>query len=98
MKIRITTIRSLPGWDLEKYARDMAKNGVPVHKVEEFHKHGVCSVIMGNPQSETYQTTRYEILANKAPVRAINARIKGKGNQKMGRKEKPGTTETEKSD
>ena len=62
MKIRITTVRTLPGWDMENYCRDMAKNGVPFKQVEEFRKKNKTSVIYGNPNSETYQITTYEVI------------------------------------
>ena len=78
MKIRITTVRALPGWDINIYAKDMAKCGVPIHKVEEFIKNGSCSIVMGSPGSICYQTTRYEMLDETSPVTELPRRMRKK--------------------
>jgi len=78
MKIRITTVRALPGWDLKAYASNMAKNGVPIHKVEEFLKSGSCSIVAGSPGSICYQTTKYEVLDETSPVTEIPRRMRKK--------------------
>ena len=89
MKIRITTVRSLPSWNVEKYMLDMRRNGVPHHKLKEFRETGTCTVIAGSPHSETYQTTTYEVLDDVAPVHSISEagaeRIR-KANEKRARK------------
>lgn len=75
MKIRITTVRTLPGWDKQRYAADMAKTGgVPPHRIREFLETGKTSIIFGNPKSETYNRTTWEILEDISPVRSIDER------------------------
>ena len=84
MRIRITTVRQLPNWDLKQYCQDMAGQGVPPCKVEEFYRTGKCFIIFGNPNSETYNITSYEVLDNVAPVKEIkNERNEGKADPKI---------------
>jgi len=89
VKIRITTIRQIAKWNLDTYCRDMARNGMPPANVMLFRDTGKTSITMGNPDSETYQTTTYEVLDDVAPVASItdnDLTALGKAHEKRERK------------
>ena len=99
MKIRITTIRQLPGWDLKLYCTDMAKQGVPMRRVDQFFRTGKTSIVFGKPDSATYNITTYEILDETAPVRSLDdERHKSEDDKKVGGCEKCRSCGEEKTD